>query len=1034
MEIGCGLGLIGTGNSYYYTDCCGNFISGTNTTGGDLEISLNYGLVSAGVTKLDVTSSVTCPTPTPTPTPTMTPTNTVTPTQTPTNTTTPTPSITPSITPSNSPVTRLKNDCDVITLFDMGISCNVIQSPTDSNPRGGILSINVTGGTAPYTFNWKGGQRSQTLFGIPEGDYEVVVTDYGWDNNSPDYTATTICKVLGPVPSLTPTTTPTPTPTSPVQCVDLCLIAIAPIGVPNLGPIQFVCNGTQNGRFKWTGGGYDIIWNVDNSKWEIYITGTTTKLILGGGIVVSTSSELIPDSAWTTLGGTIQYSITMTKGDCPIAIPLQIKVEQTNSSCQGTINCNGQITLLTEGGFPPYSYSINGGATYTTDNNFTNLCPNTYDIIVSDSSTNSQTQTVQIGYDSTPVTYQLSLLNTNVVTPITVPNVSQTITQVMKLVVSPPLTVGLSITFNLTTENEIIVNGPGTGTSALSWNIAKNNVPLTTIVGTPSSSEGTRPNCSPNTQTTTTTKYENSITINSEDIITITATTVDTIINGQVGTQTNCTTNINSVVRTSILTPVINGNTCGLVISSGSRIVSENILTYVPGTITTSCPDCVNEDISIGTQVWKKCNLDVTTYIDGTPIPEVTDPTVWDNLTTGAWCYYDNTSSNGTTYGKMYNWYAVNDTLHGGLAPDGYHIPTDEEWSTLTTYLGGETVAGGKMKESGLCHWATPNTDATNESKFTGLPGGIRYFNGDFYGIGYNGYWWSSSEEDATNSRNRGLLFNSDNVNNGVSEKVYGLSVRLIKDTPVTYNNYLPTGSVNRNFNGVAIVSNNDAYTTSTYSTGEGDICEKLSSNTTFNRLSLTSRQYNDIAATPSGDIYAVVYFGGIYKQTNGTGSFVSIGQDTNYWTGICSATNNDMYACESNTGRIFKKLASETNFTTLYATTGLSLRDITIDASGNIYICDGTDIYKQTGGIGSFNPLGTVGQVWTGLAAAPNGDIFACSEDTLSTDGGIFVQYGGTGSFTSLNQANRDWSAIAVSNGVSYATVAGGDVYKMTF
>jgi uncharacterized protein (TIGR02145 family) len=1052
--IVCGLGL--TTGTHYYTDCCNVFTQGTQS---GLQISFDYTKPFGGITKLDTRTTVVCSTPTPTPTPTVTPTNTSTPTQTPTNTGTPAPTNTPSNSPSNSPVTRLQNDCNVITLFDMGISCNVIQSPTDSNPRGGILSLNVTGGTAPYTFNWKGGQRSQTLFGIPAGDYEVVVTDYSWPDGSPDYTATTICRVLGPAPSLTPTTTPTPTPTSPVQCVDLCLIAIAPIGVPNLGPIQFVCNGTQNGRFKWTGGGYDIIWNVNNNnKWQIYLTGTTTPLTLGGGIVVSLSSELIPDSAWAILGGTVNYNpITMTKGDCPTVIPLQIEVEQTNSSCQGTTNCNGQITLLTEGGFPPYSYSINGGDTYSTNNNFTNLCPNTYDVIIRDSINNSQTRTVQIGYDSTPVTYQLSLSNTNVATPITVPNVSQTITQVMKLVVNPPLTVGLSITFNLTTENEVIINGPGTGTSALSWNIAKNNIPLTTIVGPPSSSEGTRPNCSPNTQTTTTTKYENSITINSNDVITITATTVDTITNGQVATQTNCTTNINSVVRTSILTPTINGNTCSSVISSGSRIVSENVLTYVPGTITTitSCSDCVNEDISIGTQVWKKCNLDVTTYRDLTPIIDASSYTnqQWEDLTVGAWCYYENNPANGTIYGKLYNLYAVagiydeasllEPLLRKEFAPIGYHVPSGEETDILINYLGGSSVAGGNLKTTGTIEgnngcWVAPNVGATNSSGFGAQPAGFRVSFGTFGSIGEMGSWWASLGEQSLD----GVQLQGLTVFGGTayaSSAYYrtagdGNSVRLIKDTPVTYNNYLPTGSVNRNFNGVAIAPNNDAYTTSTYSTGEGDICEKLSSNTTFNRLSLTSWQYNDIAATPSGDIYAVVYFGGIYKQTNGTGSFVSIGQDTNYWTGICSATNNDMYACESNTGRIFKKLASETNFTTLYATTGLSLRDITIDASGNIYICDDNDIYKQTGGIGSFNPLGTVGQVWTGLAAAPNGDIFACSEDTFDTDGGIFVQYEGTGSFISLNQSNRDWSAIAVSNGVSYATVAGGDVYKMTF
>ena len=579
----CGLGV--TTGTYYYTNCCNIFVQGTQS---GLEVSFDYTKPFAGVTKLDTRVTVVCSTPTPTPTQTITPTNTVTPTHTPTNTLTPTPSITPSITPSNTPVTRLRNDCDFVTLFDLGVSCNVIQSPTDSDPRGGILSLNVTGGTAPYSFTWKGfAQRSQTLFGVPAGTYEVIVTDYSWPDIGPDYTATTICNLLGPVPSLTPTTTPTPTPTSPVQCVDLCLIAIGPIGVPNLGPIQFVCNGTQNGRFKWTGGGYDIIWNVNNSRWQIYISGTTTSVNLGGGILVSTSFELIPDSAWTILGGTVQYSITMTRGNCPTVIPLQVSIDETNSSCQGTTNCNGSISILAQDGVSPYLYSIDGGITYSVNNTFTNLCPNTYTVVVYDSGNNSQTNTVTIGYDSTPVTYQLSLANSNVVIPITVPNVSQTSTQIMNLVVSPPLPVGLSISFDLIATDLITINGPGTGTSSMIWSVSKNNIPVNTTVGPiVPVSQGTRPDCSPNTQTTTSIKYGNSITITNGDVVTITATTVDTITNGQVGAQTTCTTNITDIVSAVISSAEISGNNCSSVIGSGSRVVFQNSFTYVPKTTT----------------------------------------------------------------------------------------------------------------------------------------------------------------------------------------------------------------------------------------------------------------------------------------------------------------------------------------------------------------------------------------------------------------------------------------------------------------
>jgi hypothetical protein len=470
----------------------------------------------------------------------------------------------------------------------MGISCNIIQSPTNSNPLGGILSINVTGGTAPYSFFWEGGQRSQTLFGVPAGTYEVVVTDYDWPDGSPDYTATTICELLGPIPSLTPTMTPSPTPTSPVQCVDLCLIAIG-TGVPNFGPIQFVCNGTQNGRFKWSSVGYDIVWSINNNRWEIYIIGTNNPLTLGGGIVISTTVDVIPDSAWVVLGGDEQYSITMSKGGCPPVIPLQVSVSKTNSSCQGTINCNGSISIFAQNGTSPYSYSINGGITSNSNNTFTNLCPNTYTVVVYDSENNSQTTTVTIGYDSIPVTYQLSLANVGVATTTSVPNVSQTVTQLMTLVSNPPLPVGVSVTFNLISTALITVNGPGSGNSSVVFNVTKNGLPITTTVGpTTPVSQGTRPFCSPNTQIITSIQYSNSITITNGDIIQINSTTVDTITDGQVASQSNCTTNIITQVSSVISTPTIIGNNCSSVIGI-SRQVQTNDFIYVP---TSTIPVC----------------------------------------------------------------------------------------------------------------------------------------------------------------------------------------------------------------------------------------------------------------------------------------------------------------------------------------------------------------------------------------------------------------------------------------------------------
>jgi len=138
------------------------------------------------------------------------------------------------------------------------------------------------------------------------------------------------------------------------------------------------------------------------------------------------------------------------------------------------------------------------------------------------------------------------------------------------------------------------------------------------------------------------------------------------------------------------------------------------------------------EEVTIGTQTWMKKNLDVAYYRDGTPIPQITDPTEWTNATDGAWCYYNNDPANGAIYGKLYNWYAVN-SPHG-LAPEGWHVASENEWRNLETILGMPqtdidnwgwrgTTEGGKLKEIGFNHWLSPNTNATNETGFTALPG-----------------------------------------------------------------------------------------------------------------------------------------------------------------------------------------------------------------------------------------------------------------------------------------------------------------------
>ncbi|WP_396157800.1 fibrobacter succinogenes major paralogous domain-containing protein [Flavobacterium sp.] len=186
--------------------------------------------------------------------------------------------------------------------------------------------------------------------------------------------------------------------------------------------------------------------------------------------------------------------------------------------------------------------------------------------------------------------------------------------------------------------------------------------------------------------------------------------------------------------------------------------------------------------VTICDQTWTKTNLNVSKYKNGDVIPQVTNPSAWANLTTGAWCYYNNDSSNGAVYGKLYNWYAVVDPR--GLAPLGYHIPTDNEWTTLTTCLGGLSVAGGKMKATGTSLWLSPNTGASNSCGFTAIPGGYRFSNGTLFDlIGHFGGWWSSTGYTGTNMAwPRSVYYNDDKIFRSSSYKADGYSIRCLKD------------------------------------------------------------------------------------------------------------------------------------------------------------------------------------------------------------------------------------------------------------
>ncbi len=191
--------------------------------------------------------------------------------------------------------------------------------------------------------------------------------------------------------------------------------------------------------------------------------------------------------------------------------------------------------------------------------------------------------------------------------------------------------------------------------------------------------------------------------------------------------------------------------------------------------------ESASNEVTIGNQVWMTKNLNVDKFRNGDPIPHVKTNEEWQRAGENeepAWCYYNNDLSNGEKYGKLYNWYAVTDPR--GLAPKGYHIPTDEDWMVLTEYLGWIEVAGAKMKsKSG---WGVEG-NGTNESGFSGLPGGFRYGGGTFDDVGDAGYWWSSTEDGTDDAWLRSLSDGSGDVRRGGSGgKDLGFSVRCLRD------------------------------------------------------------------------------------------------------------------------------------------------------------------------------------------------------------------------------------------------------------
>jgi len=223
-------------------------------------------------------------------------------------------------------------------------------------------------------------------------------------------------------------------------------------------------------------------------------------------------------------------------------------------------------------------------------------------------------------------------------------------------------------------------------------------------------------------------------------------------------------------------------NNCG---TGYGQVIELSTTTSVGGT-ETDIDGNLYHTIKIGSQTWMIENLKTTRFSNGDQIPSVTDDTYW-TLLSSAWvskpgyCNYNNNENHAATYGRLYNWCTVNDKR--GIAPKGWHIPSRSEWQTLIDYLGGDSLAGAKLKEAGYQNWKNPNTGATNSSGFTALPGGYRSGNtGYFYELGSAGYWWTSTDNGIFGAISVELHNTTRIINKCANWEDYGFSVRCIKD------------------------------------------------------------------------------------------------------------------------------------------------------------------------------------------------------------------------------------------------------------
>jgi len=218
----------------------------------------------------------------------------------------------------------------------------------------------------------------------------------------------------------------------------------------------------------------------------------------------------------------------------------------------------------------------------------------------------------------------------------------------------------------------------------------------------------------------------------------------------------------------------------GGVIQATVNNIDSIVIYSFDGSTVTDIDGNIYNTVLIGTQIWMKENLKATKFNDGTTIPLVKNASEWSDLSTPAYCwYYSSQELFGNTYGALYNWYAINTRK---LCPTGWHVPGNDEWGALIKYLGGDSVAGGKLKETGTIHWASPNSGATNETGFTALGSGFRYYDGLYTNMYVSSNWWSATQSCPTTAFLRYILYDNDDIITIRPEMTFGAAVRCIKD------------------------------------------------------------------------------------------------------------------------------------------------------------------------------------------------------------------------------------------------------------